>query len=185
MEGLLEEQPAGAPVEMGMGEALPADPSTPVDNPEEDVSPEAAPLLDKAINNVYSDQNLPKLQKLFQEAGPEGFPKAMGLAIAGGMSGIDGSDEVVAEVGSKLFEMVTEDLIESGEVQGVTPEMITQAAGEAISMWAQRNPERFNKEEFAQLLQQEIQTSDIDMGGAQPPQGAPMVPPAAEGLLGA
>lgn len=185
MSGLLEEEAMMATAAAEMGAPIPADPNAPVDNIEDDVSDEAAPLLEKAINNIYSDTNLPKLQKMFQEAGPEGFPQAMGVAISGGMQGIDGSDEVVAEVGGKLFEMVTEDLIESGEVQGVTPEMISQAAGEAISMWAERNPGRFNEEEFAQLIQQEIETSDIDQGGAPSPEmGAPMAPPAAEGLLG-
>jgi hypothetical protein len=119
-----------------------------------DVSDDAVVPLDEATQIVYSDTMLPKLIKMFESAGPDGFPKAMGTAILGVMQKMEGasddkiSDEVLAEVGAGVFEMLAEDLISSGTVEGVTPEIMSQAIQESIKMWGQANPERFDVEVF-------------------------------------
>ena len=108
----------------------------------------------------------------------------MGIGVTQCVNDIAAEDDVLAEVGTKLFGMVAEDMIESGEVEGVTPEIITQAAGQAIEMWAARNPERFNSDEFAQLWQQEVQGADIEGVGATDPatQAAPQGGLLSEGM---
>ena len=148
------------------------------------ISDEAKPIMEKMINAAYSEDNFPKMVGMFKEGGVEQFPKTMSVAINSILDRVEGeeklSDEALSEVGASLFEMLVEDVVGSGVVQGVTPEIMSQAAGETLNMWAQKNPERFNQEEFAQLIQQEMQAEGGQeaMGGEpqmqeQAPQGQP------------
>src|SRR5690606_7744444 len=104
-------------------------------------------LLAEVVNDIYSEERLPKLKMMFQEGGLEGFPQSMGVAVVGGLSVLDVEslpDETLAEVGVQLFEMLSEDIIESGEVQGVTPEILIEAAKTSIQMFAEKYPDKFN-----------------------------------------
>jgi len=130
-----------------------------------DVSDEAAPVLEQAVNMAYSEENFPKMVKMFQESGTEGFPQAMALAVSGVMDRVekDGQlpEQLLAEVGGSLFEMIAEDMIEGAQIQGVTSEVLMQAMGQTLNMWAENNPDRFDKEAFAQAIQEEVQAEDV------------------------
>lgn len=139
---------------------------------EDEVSPKAMELLDAAVQDVYSEEQLPRLKKLFQAGGLEGFPQSMGVAVVGALSklNLDGVDDnVLAEVGVKLFEMLTEDIIESGEVEGVTPPILMDAVKTTLQMAAEKFPDRVNMDEFAAAWQQEVAAEGGEMA---PEQGA-------------
>ena len=87
------------------------------------------------------------------------------------------SNEILAEVGTNIFMMITEDIVTSGEVEGITPEIITVAMNQAIEMWAQMNPERFDQAEFQQAVSDEMEAA----GG---PALEPVVPAGPEVLPG-
>lgn len=180
MKGLLS-QGGQPPVEEEMVEE-----STEMEAPEVEApegSPEADELLAQAVNDIYSEARLPKLKKLFQEGGVEGFPHAMGVAVIGGLSSLDVENiepTTLAEVGTKLFEMVAEDIITSGEVEGVTPDILMSAVQQSIKMFAAKYPDKIDMEEFAAAWQEQMAAE----GEAEAPmdpmaqQQAPMAPQA-------
>jgi len=200
MVGMLEE--GGAVPPSAPAQASPAPAATtesPVDEGME-VSEQSLVALDEATEIAYSEKMFPKIVKKFEEGGAEGFPKSMALAVTGTMQKLESGQteplpqEVLAEVGVKIFEMLTEDIITSGAVEGVTPQLLTAAVQESIKMWAQLNPDRFDPAIFEQEAMAALQESG-DMPPVTPnpepqnmvPAGAPApeqaAPPQGGGML--
>jgi len=180
MNGLLTEEvdqpsvaPTGAPPmaapEVDPTQTLAPEPGQFATETISEVSDEAAPILDKAVNIAYSEENFQKMVDMFREGGAEGFPKTTGVAVLGVLDNLEGqdqlSDDTIAEVGGAMFEMITEDMIEGGVVQGIDKSHIGAALQETIAMWAKKNPERFNNEEFQQALQETINAEEIAVAG--------------------
>lgn len=191
MPGLLEQ--AQAPTEEVMVEETPGQQAgAESEMIDADVSDAAAPVLKQAVDIAYGEENFPKLVKMFTTAGAEGFPKAIGVAVSTVMNQLEGEtqlpDEVLAEVGGGIFEMLAEDMIEGAKIEGVTGELLMQGMGEAIRLWSEANPGRFDNEAFAQAMQEEAQSADVE-GVAAPAtdpamSGGPQAAPApAQGLL--
>lgn len=173
MVGMLNEGGATAP-ERPVNPPMPTDPKMAGEDQmleaEEDVSEAAIVPLDEATQIAYSDRMFPKIVKMFEKGGAEGFPKAMATSLLGIMQKMESeseaelSDEVLAEVGVKMFEMLAEDIATSGTVDGLTPEIVTQAVQESIKMWAQANPDRFDPA----LFEQEAMAA-LEASGEMPP----------------
>lgn len=164
----------------------------------DDISEDAIVPLEKATEIAYSEKLFPKIVKMFEDGGPEGFPDAMAASLLGVMQKLqmeeEGlSDQVLAEVGATVFEMLTEDIASSGKVEGLTPEIITSAVQKSIKMWAEANPDRFDP----QVFEQEAMAALGDSGELPPvtpnpeqrgmttdaaPQ-RPMAPPQGGGML--
>lgn len=174
MPGLLEQ--AQAPTEEIMVEESPGQQAMGESEAiESDVSDAAAPVLKEAVDIAYGEENFPKLVKMFTTAGAEGFPKAMGVAVSTVMNQLEGEtqlpDEVLAEVGGGIFEMIAEDMIEGAKIEGVTGEILMQGMGEAIRLWSEANPGRFDTEGFAQAIQSEVESAEVE-GVVDPAMGA-------------
>lgn len=148
------EEPASGPVTAGEEQ---------MESAEAEVSKDAIVPLDEATQIAYSEEMFPKIVEMFEKGGAEGFPKAMSVSLLGVMQKLSSdqelSDEVMAEVGVKMFEMLTEDIITSGKVEGVTPEIITSAIQESIKLWGQANPERFDPAAFEEAAMGALQAS--------------------------
>lgn len=164
-------RPTSIPVEAGEEQMMEA---------EDDVSKEAIVPLDEATQIAYSDKMFPKIVEMFKKGGVEGFPKAMGVSLLGVMQKLSNdqelSDEVLAEVGVKMFEMLTEDIISSGTVEGVTPEIISAAVQESIKLWGKANPERFDPAVFEQAAMAALEESGEMPPVTANPQPRDMVP---------
>jgi hypothetical protein len=123
----------------------------------------------------------------------------MGIAVNEGLADIpEGTpDEILSEVGVKLFEMVADDIISSGilddtyDSEGITPAILVEAAKETLKMWSARNPGRFNEAEFVKAWEAELASEggmDAIIQGQrvpdeQPMGGLPQAPQAPQGLL--
>ena len=165
---------------------------------EEEVSPEARPVYDQAIELAYSEENFPKMVAMFEQGGPEGFPQAMGVAVLGVQQNLEATaqepinDDILAEVGVKIFEAIAEDMISGGVVQGIDEKIITDALTQAIDMWAKKNPDRFDREAFKAAADEQLASEGVTPTAApgqapgQAPTAAPAGAPAApqQGLLG-
>ena len=132
------------------------------DRPEQEempeVSPEAKPLLDEATALLYSE-NFENFVKMFQDGGQEGFAKSMAAAVTGTLDRLEKekgelSIEIVAEVGSHLIVMITQDLVDGGVIDEVTSEMYMGAIAMVIGLWGKNNPGRASPQEFQQAAQQ-------------------------------
>jgi len=129
--------------------------------PEGEVSAQAKPVLDSAIELLY-DENFENFVQMFQQHGEQGFPDAMSLAINGTLERLEKDQgelpvEILAEVGTKLIEMLLQDLIQNEVVKNVTKEMMMGAVQKTLADWGQENPDRFDEQEMAQAAQQASQ----------------------------
>jgi hypothetical protein len=125
--------------------------------PTEGMSPEAQALVDQAVQVLYSpgDGNLENMVQMFQQHGVEGFPTAMSTAVLGLLARLQQEGEIpvalLAEVGSKLFEIILEDLIEGGVVTDVTEAQTLEAIALIFEGWASTNGQSLSPEEKQQI----------------------------------
>lgn len=125
-----------------------------------DLSPEASKLVARALDILYADGSFKKLIDMFKQYGAEGFHEAMATAINGILGKLEkevgGIQDlnIVGEVGTRLFEVLLEDLVEGGVLKEVTPQMAANAIQQTLAMWAQRNGGRVPKENVAATAQQ-------------------------------
>jgi hypothetical protein len=212
MPGLLSEGGVVAPEEQAMPEeeVMVEESTSPEGEPtdpqiEDDLTDDAAIALEKATEIAYSEEGFPKLVAAFKKTGTKGFPKTMALAVTSTLQkteedmGEKLDQETIAQVGARLFEMLTEDMASSGTVTGLNAEIVGQAMKESLTMWGKQNPDRFDPKEFEKEMmgvvegeggitpqpQPQNMVPDEAAMGAPPPQQAPrpQQPPQGGGML--
>jgi hypothetical protein len=139
-------------------------------------------LRDEAIQLVYGDR-FDQLIKMFQNNGPEKFPRSMGIAINTAITELekthgDIGPEMAARVGSDLMVKLLEDVITNDVVPDVTPEQIKEVMPAALVLYADSHP-NVSKEDVQQVMQNVQSGLSEVKGAAGAPQGPGSAPPAA------
>lgn len=127
------------------------------DNPPgEGLPQEVKPLVDAAVKLLY-DENFESLIKMFKQHGRDGFPQAMSIALIGVLDRLEEdhgelSLEVIGQVGTHLFEMLLEDLLQGGAIEEVDQEDVLDAIQLTLEGWARQHPDRVDKQATAAVM---------------------------------
>lgn len=110
-----------------------------------DLMPAAKPIVAKAVEILYEDGMFKKLVALFQK---QEFHQAMATAIngilekVGAESGGTQDFDALGQAGTRLFEILLEDLVSGGVVKEVTPQMAAMAIQQTLAMWVGKNGDK-------------------------------------------
>lgn len=145
--------------------------------------PDVQALTDEAVKLVYGER-FDQLIKMFQNNGPEKFPRSMAIAVNTAISELekkhgDIGPEAAAQVGSQLFAMLLEDMATkpnegmAAVVEGLTGEQLQEVLPAILVMYADSHP-NVSKEDV-QAVMREVDKGtreQLGAGGAQQTAGA-------------
>jgi len=143
------------------------------------VSPEAKVLVDQAVKILYSpgEGNLENMVKMFQQHGPEGFATAMATAVLGMLERLQSENQdiplaLLSEVGTKLFEIILQDIMEGGVITDISEEQALEAQALILEGWGKTNAGKISPQELEELSQlvATIRQQAQKSAGQQPPQ---------------
>ena len=107
------------------------------------------------------EENYDNLIKMMTAGGTEGFAENMANAVLGVLERLEKEagqlpDQILAEVGSAIFQMLVEDLVGGGVIQNIDKNVLLEALQIILQRWSESHPGRFDPEEAMAAMQQQL-----------------------------